>query len=489
MPHFAIADTSSAASSLLNGLNAAANQQAQLLRQQQLDQQAQAQRQFENQLQMHLQGAIPAEIESGAPTVSGQPPPMRTRTPNPAAQGAGETVQDPQSGRSYYLPTASEKEQAGLNDTNSFIPTGQLGTMLEGAGVKRGSRIKASDSHSIMQSLNEAQMDEPYDIDTSGKFQDANGDPAAVMIGRKTGKVKMLDLSGGSRGAAADGPFDLSDDPGQPGAQSGAAPAQRGTAFSFAPPEKADKPDVSQIVPGMQGPNGGPLIYDKTAQSMKEIPPVPGSKGVLTAAQTEADKDRHLRQSELQDARDNRKTEADQRRADEQAKVEEQFARQHEAAGVKKESMQSMAQGYWDSAQTAPEGTYFPPRLINGIVVPGPATRMPSKGPDYEARQKELATTAKGFEKTAATHQGTQERIEKARGWGKFAAPAQTAPTTPAAQPAQKPAQPTAAQAAPAAKQVAKQLPTGHKVGDTVKLKTGKTVKIKQIYSDGTFDY
>jgi hypothetical protein len=95
---------------------------------------------------------------------------------------------------------------------------------------------------------------------------------------------------------------------------------------------------------------------------------------------------------------------------------------------------------YKDAANTEPGGTYFPPRYVNGIVVPGPSTLMPPKGPGYDARKADLGTTARGLEKTAATHQAAQERIEKARGWGKFASP-----QTPAA-PAQTPAQPVAAQ-------------------------------------------
>ena len=164
---------------------------------------------------------------------------------------------------------------------------------------------------------------------------------------------------------------------------------------------------------------------------------MPAARPTMTAAQTEADKDRHVRQSELDDARKARQDEASQRLTAAQQARENQAAKDHEAAGLKKEAMQGMAQGYYDAASTNPGGTYFPPRYVNGIVVPGPATLMPSDKDQLADRQKALKSTAQGFEQTAKTHQAEQERIEKAHGWGKFAPPAQ-AP--------QAPAQPAAAQ-------------------------------------------
>ena len=619
MPHFAIADTSSGAASLLNGLNNAANQQAQLQRQMGNAQAAQAQQGLKDEMEAFNQGWIPVAgpgdtgnqpgyvtKDPGAspstpgntmPVLKGEPSHYQTDAPAPGAMSNGpdgtQYGQQPApaaapsgrytsrmkqiNGSWYYYPTDQEK---GKN----FIPSGQLGDALKTAGWDGKTPVTPEQSHSVMQALNEAQpKDEPYEYDASGKYLDAKtGKPVPGFIGKKSKKFFPVDLSGGdsqsstpgaapggpfdtsaqpnpgwaynqrdlegmgaipvdtvagpgnssgfttrtpnpaahgagrtiratdtgnsyffpsaqpnaqaSHGAAPGGPFDMSDDPGQPGQSTpqqanGAAP---NGPFSFAPPEKADKPDASQIVPGMQGPNGGPLIYDKTSQSMKEIPPVPGSKGVLTADQQDKSNDRKLAQSRLAEDTATRLSNADQAKAERAAKIDEQYARTHEAEGNKKESMQSMAQGYWDAAKTAPDETYFPPRYVNGIVVPGPATRMPPKGPEYDARQADLGTTAKAFEKTAATHQAAQERIEKTRGWGKFAAP-QTTPQAPSQAPAQKPAQRTAApaaQPAPApAKQVAQQLPTGHKKGDTVKLKNGNTVKIKQVYADGSFDY
>jgi hypothetical protein len=244
---------------LQDRLQTAARQHAALLRQQQLDQQTLAQREFENSLRLNTQGAVPADIEGGGTGKPGGG--FKTRTPNPAAQGEGQTIIDPVSGKRFYIPTAAEKEERSLNDTNSFVPHGQLGAMLESAGHAPGKRMKPADSHSLMMALNEAApKDEPFDIDTSGKFQDAGGKPVPVIIGKKTGKVRLLDLSGVGADQTPQGTeplpggsFDLGQAMSQfpfasPQQQPPAQPAQRGAArpaggVGFQLPEKAAKPD------------------------------------------------------------------------------------------------------------------------------------------------------------------------------------------------------------------------------------------------------
>lgn len=433
---------------LLNGLNAAANQEAD---RQQRQAAAQAVQDHQNQqdiVQAMNAGWVLADAETRTP--EGMIDRSKPSTPD----------QDPSriqsiGGKRMYKPTDL---QAG----KAFVPHGGLAdALMQGGGWDGKTPLTDTQSHSLMMAINEAQpKDERSVYDNSGKYIDAKtGKGVPGFIGEKTHKFFPIDLSGGggspqpgpaqapapSSGGAPGGAFDLTrgltPTPAQPGAQPGAAPAGADSAFSFAPPEKPEKPDVQSILPGQQGPNGGVLVFDKNSQSVKEVPLPKGSKATMTPAQTEADKDRHVRQSELQETRGARLSDAAQRRADAQSKVEELAARNHEAEGVKKDNMQAMAQGYQDAMGTPAGGTYFPPRLVNGIVVPGPPTLMPEKGDAYNARITDLGTTARGFKKTAATHEAEQKRIEKARGWGEFA-PAQTAQPQSAA-PA-KPAQPTA---------------------------------------------
>ncbi len=460
MPHFAVASTSSAASSLLNGLNAAAEGQAAQQRLQANTQAAQDRQDQQDYFKAVQDGWVPAQAETRLPggLIDRSQPAQANMDPARMATIAG---------RQMYKPTASEQEQAGLNDSNSFIPSGQLGDMLAKAGVKPGSRIKAGDSHSILQALNDSQMEEPYDIDTSGKFQDAQGKPAAVMIGRKTGTVRMLNMGNAqasgspSPGAAPGGAFDTSDDPGQPGqpaqpgvAQSDTGTGQPGGGFSFAP-QKADKPDLSQILQGVQGPNGGPLIFDHTTQTLKEIPPVPGSKGVLTAAQTEADKDRHVRQSELDDARNARQAAVSQAAA-------EKAAKGVDAVRAKHEDIQSKEQDQWYL-----KGQYD--RLRDPTQTPdGTAVTLPNYNPNSGevkdgqtvVMNKDLRSSLAGLssqaERKAGEHQKAAAGIRKSMGWGEFA------PTQAPVQPAQRTVAPAAgnAPAAPPAA-VTKALPPG----------------------------
>jgi hypothetical protein len=340
-----------------------------------------------------------------------------------------------------------------------------------------------------MQAIEAAQPEngEPYDIDTSGKFQDAQGNPAAVTIGRKSGKVRMLDLSGAgaqaqpqSPGAAPGGPFDMSDDPGQPGQQAPQSPAPSGaSAFRFTPP---DKPDASQIVPGMQGPNGGLVMFNKTDQSTKEVPLPTGSKPVMTAAQTEADKDRHVRQSELDEARSARQATASQAAADRTAKGVEAIKAKHDDFQGKEQDQWYLKGQYdrlTDPTQT-PDGTAVTLPNYNpktGEVKDGQTVVM------NKDLRNSLAGLSSQAQRKAIENQKNASGIRKSMGWGEFSKPASAPASKPTA------ATPPRATAATPAKKPASQLRGGQKVGDTVQLKSGKAVKIKQIYSDGTFDY
>ena len=145
-----------------------------------------------------------------------------------------------------YKPTEQESGK-------TYIPGGQVAQIAKLAGWDGKTPVTADFSHALMLAYNEAQpKDEPSHIDTSGKFLDKDGNPVPVMIGDKTGRVRLLDLSGvknasaqpsaqpSTPGAANGGPFDTS------GAQTAPAPpaAAQGTGaspFTFAPKEPADK--------------------------------------------------------------------------------------------------------------------------------------------------------------------------------------------------------------------------------------------------------
>lgn len=484
-----------AAASVRNAMHSAANQQAEQKRLADKDAQAQAQKDFADRIQMAKLGATQDAESSGSTHPNAPTLKLGDQNPDSVTQARkGATIKDPQGGGDWYVPTAEEKAtKKAENDPQNFVPTGQLAQALQAGGGWDGKKpLTPTQSHALMQALNLAQpKDEAFDIDTSGKFTDAQGRPAAVTIGKKTGKVRLLDLSGvaaagaqpsqpgaagpATPGAATGGPFDTSqaqssapgdmdsmDREQSPGygfsPKKGAPGAATNGPFSFAPPQKDERADTQSILPGQQGPNGGILVFNKDTKSVEEINVPKGSKGVMTAAQTEADKDRDaLRREGAANRAENKATRADdkaQKHAESQGKVEESYAKAHEAAGIKKDNMQSMAQGYYDAEGTEPGATYFPPRLVNGIVVPGPAATMPSDKDQLAERRKALHTAAVGFQKTAKTHQDEQKRIEKVRGWGQ-SAPDGAAP----AKPAQPVAAPVATPAAPAAKTKTRQAP------------------------------
>lgn len=198
MPHVAIADTGSAAASLLNGLNAAANQQtardATKKAQDAADYQRGLQQDLTNALDLQKNNYVPATTRSS--DASGVPPGRPTLAlpqDNPAAQGDGPTITD----RNGQVWKQKSKDQLASEDPRNFVPTGQLASMLKSGGRDVTKPISPTDAHDILQSLNLAQpKDEDYEIDASGKFQGADGKPAAAMIGKKTGRVRLLDFGG-----------------------------------------------------------------------------------------------------------------------------------------------------------------------------------------------------------------------------------------------------------------------------------------------------
>lgn len=430
----AAAEAGSAAARLAEGLRAAyVQQQGQIQRQQQA-QVAQDHQDQQDRFHALQDGWIPANDQGQRIPVGPGSVPGAGGTKGLIPRSSGSN-QDPGriqtiGGQRFYKPTDEESgksvtlsEDLAKSYRDAGLTNAKAGVQYPGTMIQHFNQVL--DMH------NKAAEPEPLHFDLSGNFKDENGDPMAAGIGLRTRKVYKLDMGGtsGQQGGEPGGPFDGSDQMDEHGKGGGAAPA---SAFRFAPPEKPERPDRIRV---FDTGYSSPFTLDTNTRETTPIKLPPGVTPALSASQAEADKDRHQREADRNDAREQRRIEAEQRRADAQAKVEEQFARNHEAAGVKKDAMQAMAQGYWDAKGTEPNGTYFPPRYVNGIVVPGPPAVMPEKGDRYDARIKELETMARGFEKTAKTHQAEQERIEKARGWGRFAPAQQPAQAAPAAGP------------------------------------------------------
>lgn len=212
----ALSGLASGAASLSNALTSAANQEAARVAtkkaQDTADYQRGQQQDLTNQIELLKNNFVPAQTYAGGYDPPPSRPTLMTPEDNPAAQGDGPTITD----RNGQVWKQKTKDQLASEDPRNFVPSGQLADALKLSGRDVTKPISPTDSHDILQSLNSAQeamKGESYHIDTSGKFQDASGKPTPVMIGDKTGKVRLLDFGGTNLG-----------DPGASG--------------QFAPPEK-----------------------------------------------------------------------------------------------------------------------------------------------------------------------------------------------------------------------------------------------------------
>jgi hypothetical protein len=418
---------------------------------------------------------VPSKVVNTGQSIPGQPG-MKDEDAgglidNPNADPDSEELNEAISGRGY--------RKAKLNDTNSFPLNDQIRADAKELGIdlpQGNARVPLT----LLQRLHEAQQvhtalhpPETFASPQDHHF-DENGQPVFLQFGNRgtiqrgvlPGSASNLGASlnaaqpGGvaptaqpaapTGGGTPGGAFDLGrsiqqfpftapqaapTQPSQPPAQATAARPAGGVHFAL--PTKPEKADSQIIIPGKKGPNGGVIVWNKLTKSMEELPLPAGSSDELTPAQKEADKDRHITQGRLAEDQATRLDAAAQRRADAQQAIENKAAKDHEAAGLKKEAMQAMAQGYYDAEGTPAGGTYFQPRYQNGLVVPGTrAELMPTDEKELAARRADLHKLGQGFDRTAATHQAEQKRIEKARGWGEFApqqgAPAQGGAASPA---------------------------------------------------------
>jgi hypothetical protein len=294
----------SAATSIYNAMQSAANQAANQKRLREQEAQAGLQRQFENELQLQKEGAQKAPLSqdpyvapAGRPTLMKKESQVPGGDPNAPdavpATPAGQTIREPKSGVLHTNPTDLEKGK-------TFVPQGQLADMLEMAGHERGKPMTPADSHTLMEAINLAvPKDEAVDLDTSGKFRDAQGNPVAVMIGKKTGKVRMLDLSGLGKNGSASTAQSAPGGGGLPGGAfddnavnaAPAAGAQSGGPFSFQLPEKTERKET---------PDDWIRMITDPATDPKERARATAALELARKPGTESDKDRDLTRANLQ---------------------------------------------------------------------------------------------------------------------------------------------------------------------------------------------
>jgi hypothetical protein len=244
-------------------------------------------------------------------TMSGGGGTLQQSLDNPAVPvgGKGQTISDA-SGKKYYMRTDEEQGKA-------FIPTGGLAGALQSGGAWDGKTpITPTHSHALMQALNEVakqHAEEGFDLDTSGKFRDAQGNPMAVAIGRKTKNVTPLNMGGGAQsqapaaaapGGTPGGPFaapaQAPTQPAQPAQGGAATPAGKGGGITFAPPEKAERPDTQSLLPSeFQGAGGGPIVWNKNTQEATELPLPKGTKRALTTQQQQQASEFQTRMAEV----------------------------------------------------------------------------------------------------------------------------------------------------------------------------------------------
>jgi hypothetical protein len=158
---------------------------------------------------------------------------------NPAVpeNGQGQTITDARGGK-HYMQTPQDRG-------NAFVPTGGLAGALQSAGWDGKTPITPEHSHAIMQALEMAQpKDEAWDYDGSGKYLDAQGKPAPVMIGRTSHTVKFLNYGAQSPAAPPQA---------QPAATPNATPTTTGGAPGGPFTAQAPTPQQSTTMPGGPG--------------------------------------------------------------------------------------------------------------------------------------------------------------------------------------------------------------------------------------------
>jgi hypothetical protein len=78
-------------------------------------------------------------------------------------------------------------------------------------------------------------------------------------------------------------------------------------------PPQEEKPDATSFIPGMYGPKGGPILFNKNTQSASEVALPAGSKREPTPGQAEATARAEERRQDREDARRQREEDANQK--------------------------------------------------------------------------------------------------------------------------------------------------------------------------------
>ena len=155
----------------LQGLRDAAAQQQKLQDQQRSES-------FKNTLEIISKGGVPADMpatggkvtnpNAGPGQSSGQL--GRRNTPNPDAPTDGSAITEPISGTRYVIPKKKEGEEK-LDDSNSFVPQGDLADRLKSAGVT--GRVPYAHMGTLLEGLNKMEASPKVDVwhttDSEGK--------------------------------------------------------------------------------------------------------------------------------------------------------------------------------------------------------------------------------------------------------------------------------------------------------------------------------
>lgn len=382
--------TPGAASSVLDSLNSAAL--AAVKQQQQLAQyqQAQQQRQYENERQLQQQGAVPAEIENGPGNSSG----FTTRAPNPAAQGGGQMVTEPISGKKWYVPTASEKEQQGLNDSNSFVaaPGSDTENFLQDvANVPPGTRIPFAHVGAVG-TLGD-QMQKAADAAAKKK-------QTAIVTKDASDKAAALGLS---IPEGAEVPFGQLNEFMQ----------------ALQPKEKAEKPARTRV--DLTNFNQ-PVSVNEDTNEITPLKLPPGVKRAMSPAQEQAAIDRETKERESKQETQSKGITKVQQKHDSYLAQEKAFQDQERDQWDLHERLAKLA----DSTQNPDTTTVYPPKYNakTGEITEGEPRQMNANlRASLDADSKQAEAKAKALHQRGLDANAQAANIRKSMGWGEFAKP------------------------------------------------------------------
>jgi len=362
------ADAYAAGLRMTQALRTAAQQQQQY--QDQLQQ-----RSFENKVQLMQQGGTPFEPYAAAPgtgpstsSVPGKSLIPRNQAVEPP--GKGQVVQEPISGHHYYMPTPAEKakaKQLPLDETNSLVPAGELGKALQAAGLPPGQRIKPSDAHSIIEALNQA----AGRSDTEIHYEKDDDGTLHVFATDKRGQSSK----------------------------------EIGT-FKSTAKTKTEPADQTQIVPGIAGPGGAPVIVNRSEGTAKVVQLPAGVKPTLTENQERIRQEHQDRADALAEARQIRKEDRDREAAEKKAKNEEVVHERHDKLQKEEQTQWELQRRYYELAGSTAD-TVVDPRSNQEI-------------PLTPARKQEYILQAQRAKKEAQALAESQKSIRRSMKWGEF---------------------------------------------------------------------